>query len=63
VNALIAVARGLARLWQVLRELAGETAYDAHLARYGGGLAPPPSREQFYLDSLRRKYDGISRCC
>ena len=63
MTALVTAKRGLARFWQVLRELAGETAYDAHLARHGAGVAPPASREQFYLDSLRRKYDGISRCC
>ncbi len=22
-----------------------------------------PSREQFYLDTLRRRYSGVSRCC
>jgi len=45
----------------MLREWSGDAAYDSYLARPARG--PRLSREAFYLDSLRRRYDGPSRCC
>jgi uncharacterized short protein YbdD (DUF466 family) len=51
-----------ARAWAWLRAVSGDDAYEAHVAR----IAPPgavPTRQEFYLDRLRRKYSCISRCC
>ena len=75
----IQFARRAARsAWWALRHITGDAAYDNYL-RYceshrptAGGAGPPDgatpgtaimTREQFYTDSLRRKYSGISRCC
>jgi hypothetical protein len=59
---VIARARSvLATAWRLLREWSGDAAYDTYLARVGSG--PRLSREDFYLDTLRRRYRGPSRCC
>jgi uncharacterized short protein YbdD (DUF466 family) len=61
VTARLGIA--LRTLWRRLREWSGDAAYEAYLARAGGG--EPLSREAFYLDGLRRRYDPRqpSRCC
>ena len=51
----------LRRLWRLVREWSGDAAYDTYLAHSQD--APPLSRRDFYLDSLRRKYSRPSRCC
>jgi uncharacterized short protein YbdD (DUF466 family) len=51
----------LRALWRRVREWSGDAAYETYLARAGGG--PRLSREDFYLDSLRRRYSGPTRCC
>jgi uncharacterized short protein YbdD (DUF466 family) len=47
--------------FQLLRELSGDSAYDRYAARVGEG--PRLSREEFFLDSLRRRYSRPTRCC
>jgi uncharacterized short protein YbdD (DUF466 family) len=51
------------RAWSFVRALSGEAAYDAHVAHARARRASPLSREEFYLDGLRRKYSGPNRCC
>jgi uncharacterized short protein YbdD (DUF466 family) len=47
-----------------LRGWSGDSAYESYLeSARRGGVAAPMSREDFYLDSLRRRYSGVSRCC
>ena len=59
---MIARARAaLACAWRLLREWSGDAAYETYLARPARG--PRLSREEFYLDSLRRRYRGPSHCC
>jgi Selenoprotein, putative len=53
---------GLQRLWRLVREWSGDLAYETYLGRCPPG-DPSLSRQAFYLDSLRRKYSGPSRCC
>jgi hypothetical protein len=48
-------------LWRRVREWSGDAAYETYLARAGEG--PRLSREDFYLDSLRRRYSVPTRCC
>ena len=54
--------------WMRLREASGDAAYESyvrHAARSPrrAGATPLLSREEFYLDALRRRYSSISRCC
>lgn len=47
--------------WQLVRRWSGDDAYDRYLARVGDG--PRLGREELFLDSLRRRYSGPTRCC
>jgi uncharacterized short protein YbdD (DUF466 family) len=57
--------------WSWLRQVSGDAAYENYLrcntshADTGASAAPAPllSRGEFYLDSLRRRYSTVSRCC
>lgn len=63
--------------WWWLRQVSGDAAYDNYLrgvrAAASAAFSPDASRpscrervlsaEEFYLDSLRRRYSGVSRCC
>ena len=55
------LGRALALTWRLVREWSGDAAYETYLARTRDGERL--SREAFYLDSLRRRYRGPSRCC
>jgi Selenoprotein, putative len=57
--------KGATRLrvaWSWLRQVSGDAAYENYL-RCAGRSVPPLSRAAFYLDSLRRRYSTVSRCC
>jgi hypothetical protein len=60
---------GARRAWWAIRQIFGDAAYENYLqsfyrnAVYSGNAAAPLSRDEFYLDSLRRRYSTISRCC
>lgn len=59
-----ALAQGRAAwqlLWGFLRHWSGDADYDIYRARVDGPAAL--SREQFWLESLKRRYDRITRCC
>jgi hypothetical protein len=51
----------LRRAWRLFREWSGDAAYDTYLAHAAEGRRL--GREEFYLDSLRRRYREPSRCC
>ena len=59
----------LARFWWNVRQIFGDSAYEQYLLsaqrrnESSGACGVPLSREEFYLDSLRRRYSRISRCC
>lgn len=50
--------------WWWLRQVSGDCAYENYLAwARRNGLNAPCSRGEFYVESLRRRYSGVSRCC
>ena len=52
--------------WQWLREWSGDAAYEQYCRRMtarGRTQAEIPSPEEFYLDSVRRRFSRPSRCC
>lgn len=56
------ITRILAAAWRRLRELSGDAEYDRYLEHAGEG--PRLTREEHYLDALRRRYSsGPNRCC
>jgi uncharacterized short protein YbdD (DUF466 family) len=55
----------LKRAWSWLRQVSGDAAYQnylSHLMRTTAGTKPP-SRAEFYKESLVRRYSTVSRCC
>jgi uncharacterized short protein YbdD (DUF466 family) len=55
--------RVLWRIWEMVREVFGDKAYDRyaeHIRTHGG---EPLTREEFYVSQLQRKYTRPSRCC
>jgi uncharacterized short protein YbdD (DUF466 family) len=50
-------------LWWWFRQVSGDAAYDNYVRSCRGAATPVMSREEFFLDSLRRRYSTISRCC
>jgi len=55
------LSSALRSAWRFLREWSGDAAYETYLARVGEGRRLTP--EEFYLDSLRRRYRQPNRCC
>ena len=53
--------RALRGLWRFLREASGDAAYETYVHRAAPG--PRLTREEFYLDGLRRRYERAGRCC
>jgi uncharacterized short protein YbdD (DUF466 family) len=53
--------------WSWLRQVSGDAAYENYLRSATRRTAlepvPPLSRSEFYLDSIRRRYSTVSRCC
>ncbi len=67
--------RAAAQVWWAVRQIFGDAAYENYLRSFNprgesafgatptGASSTPLSRADFYLDSLRRRYSRISRCC
>jgi len=55
------------RLWQIMRNLSGENAYERYLAHWHDhhsiGESAPLDRKAFYKQQQERKWNGINRCC
>lgn len=54
---------GVRSVWNYLRAVMGDQAYERYLevARRDG--VKPLSAEDFYVESLERRYSKVSRCC
>ena len=56
-------------LWQNIRQLSGDDAYERYLAHYNefhadkDAAEPPLSREAFFKQWQDGKWKGIKRCC
>jgi hypothetical protein len=50
------------RAWSWLRAVSGDDAYEVYVSRPGRRGAAP-TRAEFYVDGLRRKYSRLNRCC
>jgi uncharacterized short protein YbdD (DUF466 family) len=77
-NCRLQIERIVRAAWWFLRQVSGDAAYENYLRHAGASTARadscvcPHARgragaamspEEFYLDSLRRRYSGVSRCC
>ena len=59
------MSRRLRDLWQLLRALATDDAYEKYLAHHAQTHAgqQPIARREFYLRQQQSKWSGVSRCC
>lgn len=59
------IARRLQTIWQLLRTLADDDAYDRycrhHALQHQG--EPMLDRRAFYIEQQRQKWCGVQRCC
>jgi uncharacterized short protein YbdD (DUF466 family) len=55
----------LRTIWNFIRELSGDDAYERYLARHNATHPeiPPLSRSQFFVREEERRWGGINRCC
>jgi len=55
----------LTQWWQVLRELAGDDAYERYCVHHRHQHADQPmmNRRTYYLKNQQKKWTGINRCC
>ncbi|WP_019881262.1 MULTISPECIES: YbdD/YjiX family protein [unclassified Methylophilus] len=59
----------LKQVWQRVRQLSGDDAYERYLAHYAGTHAGQPeahaplSRAEFFKQWQDQKWTGIKRCC
>jgi uncharacterized short protein YbdD (DUF466 family) len=57
----------LSKLWQGIRELSGDDAYERYLQHYAEHHAEdgaaPLTREAFFKQWQDSKWKGIKRCC
>ncbi len=65
----IRLGKVLRNAWRWLRQVSGDAAYEDYLRRRtlpaaaGRAEERQLSSQEFYLDRLRRKYTGVTRCC
>jgi len=60
------VIEKLKQAWDVVRELTGDDAYERYLAHWRAhhsGERAPLDRDAFHREELKRKWEGIRRCC
>ena len=53
----------LREAWAWFRAVFGDSAYESYVRHARSHGHPAPTREQFYLETLHRRYSTISRCC
>ena len=54
---------GLRAVWNYVRAVMGDQAYERYLEVAKRTGAPPLSPREFYLESVERRYSTVSRCC
>jgi uncharacterized short protein YbdD (DUF466 family) len=62
---LRSVSTRLAAAWKILRELAGDDAYERYCAHHAQhhSQETPLTRREHYIKSQTKKWTGINRCC
>jgi uncharacterized short protein YbdD (DUF466 family) len=55
----------IAELWNFVRQLAADDAYERYLAHHQQAHCDVPAldRRAFYLREQQRKWNGVKRCC
>ncbi len=50
-------------LVEAIQRVLGGSSYEHYRERIRKTGGEPLTQEQFYLESLKRRYTGVSRCC
>ncbi|MDO9064097.1 MAG: YbdD/YjiX family protein [Sulfuricella sp.] len=55
----------LHKIWQFIRRLSGDDAYERYLRHHGEAHPGEPalSAKEFFRREQARKWDGVRRCC
>ena len=59
----LSVADRVLSAWNYVRSVMGDRAYETYVETSRRQGLKPLSAEDFYLDSITRRYSTISRCC
>ena len=57
------IGNQLRKLWEYLREAAGEYDYPRYRKHAASRGEEPLSPQEFYLQQLQRRYSRLSQCC
>ena len=63
MTALTAVLSSVSSAWDYVRAVMGDKAYERYVEVAKRRGLTPLSEQDFYLDSLKRRYSTVSRCC
>lgn len=57
--------KGLKQLWQAIRQLSGDDAYERYLLHHAQHHAdsPPLNKREFFKRWQDDKWQGVKRCC
>jgi len=56
-------ASAFSGVWNYVRAIMGDQAYERYLEVVKRQGQTPLSAQEFYVDSLKRRYSTVSRCC
>lgn len=62
-TAALQLTSGFASIWNYIRAVMGDQAYERYLEVAKREGQKPLSAEEFYVDSVQRRYSTVSRCC
>lgn len=60
-----AMREDLKKLWDFMREVSNDDAYERYLERHRRihPDVPPLAEKEFFASEQERKWSGVSRCC
>lgn len=68
METIVRMRETLRSAWWMVRQITGDAAYENYVAAKeqagdSQGCERKMTQEEFYVDSLRRRYSRVSRCC
>jgi uncharacterized short protein YbdD (DUF466 family) len=59
------MSAALRRLWQYIRTVSGDDAYERYLAHHAAHHQdePPMTPKEYFCQRQVQKWSGVSRCC
>ena len=63
VTKAFSVRAQLRKAWEYVRAVMGDQAYERYLEVAKRKGTKPLSAKEFYVDSIKRRYSTMNRCC